>query len=73
MTLIDKKEFCYRYRHEMMKILVVKRSSWYPKMRNSPIKHLIKYIAERARIELGYSKKTSTTDIVYMLIGQVYN
>jgi len=68
----DKDEFRYRYRKEFTKLLSVRRSSWYPKMRDSPIKLLIKYLAKRARIELGYSERTGSTDILHLLTNKLY-
>jgi hypothetical protein len=65
--IIDKREFKYRYRIEFTKLSCVKKSAWYPKMRNSPVKRLVKFIAKRARIELGYSSNTADTDIVHLL------
>ena len=66
----DKREFIYRYRHEFKKLSAVKVSVWYPKMNYSPLKTLVKYIANRARIELDYSYKTTDTDIVWLLFHQ---
>ena len=68
---IDKREFRYRYREEFKKLLSVKRTVWYPKMNYSPLKPLVKYIANRARIELGYSQRTGDTDIVHLLTNKL--
>ena len=64
---IDKREFRYRYRKEFAKLLSVKKSVWFPKYKYSPVYSLVKYIANRARIELGYSQSIGNTDIVHML------
>lgn len=64
---IDKREFRYRYRKEFTKLLSVKKSVWFPHIRHSPMRTLVSYLAIRARIELGYSKNTAKTDILYLL------
>lgn len=64
---IDKREFRYRYRKEFIKLLSVRKDTWYPNMRYSPVKSIVKYLAKKARIELGYSDRTADTDIVHLL------
>lgn len=66
----DKREFVYRYRKEFKKLSVVKTSVWFPCLKGSPLRDLVKYIARRARVELGYSEKTIDVDIVWMLYHQ---
>ena len=67
---LDKREFIYRYRNEFKKLSSVKTSVWFPKMQGSPLRPLVKFIANRARIELDYSPRTGDTDIVWLLFSQ---
>ena len=59
--LLNKVEFCYRYRVEFDKIRKVK---WFPNSSGTHVHTLVRYIAQRARIEIGYSRNSSTCDIV---------
>ena len=59
-----KQEFVYKNRGYFNEIAKV---NWYPYVKGSIIRAEIKYIALRARMELGYSINSADCDIVYNL------
>ena len=65
--LIDKREFIYKY---ATNFAVISRFQWYPhpkRLIDESIQIQIRYLAHRARIELGYSERTGSVDIVWHL------
>ena len=68
-SLEKKKAFVFRFKSHFE---LISKHDWYPGLKASPVKHQIKYIAKMARIQLGYSKKTTDIDITFLL-EKVFN
>ena len=64
--LTDKMEFIYKYRD---KFNLISKHKWYPQTKKMPtdIRAAIRFVAEQARKELGYSQSTCNIDIVIVL------
>ena len=69
--LINKREFIYKY---ATNFAVLSRVNWFPHISKAPegFRLQIRYLAQMARVELGYSEKSGSGDIVHHLQGK-YN
>ena len=67
--LRDKREFIYKY---AANFAVLGRVKWFPYISKAPegFRLQIRYLAQMARVELGYSEKTGSGDIVHHLQGK---